>query len=84
MVAERLDVRLDPEHREKLARILEAQGTTVSAVVRAWIDQAYDALQSELRRQAALRLTQMEIEDMPDPQTLKRQLAEAYELGPLP
>ncbi len=84
MVAERLDVRLDREHREKLAKILEAQGITVSTVVRTWIDQAYEALEHERRRQAALRLTQMQIEDVPDPQTLKRQLAEAYELGPLP
>jgi len=84
MVAERLDVRLDGEHRHKLAKILEARSSTVSTVIRTWIDQAYAELEHERRRQAALRLTQMQIEDVPDPQAVKKQLAAAYDLGPLP
>jgi hypothetical protein len=84
MVAERLDVRLDREHREKLAKILEAQGTTVSAVVRAWIDQAYEAVDREERVRAVQTLISMQIEDVPDAETLSRQLDETHAIGPLP
>ena len=84
MVAERLDVRLDREHREKLTRILEAQGTTVSTVVRTWIDQAYQELDREERLRAVQRLTTLAIEDVPDPEVLCRQLDDAYDGGPLP
>ncbi len=84
MVAERLDVRLDGEHRQKLAKILEAQGTTVSTVVRTWIDQAYEALDRAERLRAVQRLTTLGIEDVPDPRILCRQLDETYDSGPLP
>jgi hypothetical protein len=74
MVADRLEVRLDPERRRKLARIAAARGAPISAVVRELIDQAYQAVDRAERLHAARELAQFEIEDVPDPETLNRQL----------
>jgi hypothetical protein len=53
-------------------------------MVRQLIDKAYEESLKARRRRAALELAQFEIEDVPDPETLSRQLAETYEPGGLP
>ena len=81
MTTQRLDIRLDPGRRQKLQELAAEQGTAVSEVVRRLIDGAYAERLRERRRQAARRIGEMEIEDMPDPETLSRQLDATYEAG---
>ncbi len=84
MTTERLDVRLDGERRRKLRQLAAEQGAPVSETVRRLIDRAYEDRLQVRRRQAAQELAQLEIEDVPDPLTLNRQLEGAYEPGGLP
>jgi len=83
VLRERLEVRLDAEHRRKLAEITARRGAPVSVVVRDMIDQAYEEVTREERLRAARELGQMEIEDVPDPDELSRQLDRTYD-SPLP
>ena len=77
----RLDVRLDDERRRRLEELVQERGEPISDVVRCLIDNAYEDIMRERRRQAVERLTRLEIEDPPDPATLARQLEEAHEPG---
>lgn len=83
MAVERLDFRVDSEHRRQLAKVAEIRGASMSATIRALIEQAYDDVLLQERIRAAERLRTYEIEEMPDPDTLSRQLAETYDT-PLP
>lgn len=78
MVAERLEVRLDPERRRKLAEVAAQRGVPVSEAVRQMIDQAYEQTHRAERMRLVEELAQLEVEDMPDPEVLSRQLAERY------
>ncbi len=80
----RLDVRLGDERKQRLDEIAEAQGVPVSEVVRGLIDEAWEAVMGERRKDAARRLIAMEVEDVPDPDILSRQLSERYEHCDLP
>ncbi|HYU18256.1 MAG TPA: antitoxin [Chloroflexota bacterium] len=84
MVAQRLEVRLDPERRRKLAEITAFRGAPVSEVVRELIDRAYAEIDRAVRLRAAEELCAMEIEEVPDPEDLTRQLERKYELADLP
>lgn len=79
MAGERLDVRLDRDRRLKLAEVAAAYGTGASEAVRVMIDQAYEDVLRERRRQAARALGEMAVEDVPEEGELARQLAEAHE-----
>ena len=79
----RLDVRLDDEQRRRLEVVVEARRTPISDVVRGLIDDAYEDAMRERRRAAAKRLAAMEVEDVPDPETLSRELEAAHEPGGL-
>lgn len=83
MLAERLEVRLDPEHRRRLLEIAQCEGRPVSETVRRLIDEAYKEVDRERRMKAALAIGEMQIEDVPDPDELSRQLEETYDLGDL-
>ena len=83
MSIERLEVRLDQDRRRKLRELAEEQGTAVSEMVRRLIDRAYEESLDVRRKRAAQELGQMEIEDVPDPATLNRQLEDAHEPGGL-
>ncbi|HTE83601.1 MAG TPA: hypothetical protein VK821_02625 [Dehalococcoidia bacterium] len=78
MSEERFEVRLDPDHRQKLHKIAEARGATLSYVVREMIDEAFEDVAREERRRAVERITNANVEDMPDPDELSRQLANRY------
>jgi hypothetical protein len=80
---ERLDVRLDPERRRKLLRIAETRGLTVSYTVRELIDQAFEESQREYRQQLVREIAGLEVEDVPDPEELSRQLDSTHDLGDL-
>jgi hypothetical protein len=80
----RLEIRLDEERREKLATIARARGGRISEVVRELIDRAYeDTLQHE-RLRAARNIAALEIEDVPEPDALSRQLSAAHGPADLP
>lgn len=81
MVTDRLEVRLDPDHRRKLSELAAARRAPVSELVREMIDRAYEADLRERRLRAVRELAAMEIEDVPDPETLKRQLDSAHDPG---
>ncbi len=80
MMAERLEVRLDPERRRRLAEVARVRGEGVSEVVRSLIDRAYDEVCRAQRLEAARGLVALEVEDVPDPEELGRQLDATYEL----
>ncbi len=84
MTTDRLDVRLDQERRRKLRELAAEQGAPISETVRRLIDRAYEETLLARRRRAALELAGLEIEDVPDPATLNRQLESTYEPGRLP
>ena len=79
----RLDVRLDAERRRRLEELVEERGAPISEVVRCLIDDAYEGVVQERRRQAVGRLTRLEVEDPPDAATLSRELEAAHEPGGL-
>ena len=83
MTTARLDVRLDQERRRKLRELAEEQGAPVSEMVRRLIDRAYEETLQSRRRRAAHELGQLEIEDVPDVETLSHQLEDAHEPGGL-
>jgi len=79
----RLDVRLDAERRRRLEELAEAREAPISYVVRRLIDDAYEEVLRERRRQAVERLVKLEVEDPPDPATLSRELEAAHDSGGL-
>ena len=78
MVTDRLEVRLDTARRRKLTEVAAARGMPVSATVSAMIDEADEAVTRADRLRAVAELARLDVEDMPDPETLSRQLAETY------
>ncbi len=83
MATERLEVRLDEERRRKLAAVASARRASVSESVREMIDEAYEDVVRERRREAARVIATLEIEDVPDPEELSRQLDDTYALPDL-
>lgn len=79
----RLDVRLDAEQRRRLEELAEAREAPISYVVRRLIDDAYEEVLRERRRQAVERIVKLEVEDPPDPATLSRELEAAHDPGGL-
>jgi predicted DNA-binding protein len=77
----RLEVRLDAEHSRKLDEIVYRSGRPVTAWVKEVIDQTYEALALEERRQAVRRIADAAVEDVPEPEVLARELEKAHEPG---
>ncbi len=77
----RLDVRLDGERRRRLEELASESGAAISEVVRRLIDEAYEDVMRERRRQAVERLTRLNVEEPPDPSAVSRELEEAHEPG---
>jgi hypothetical protein len=74
---ERVEVRLDPETRWKLEELAAARGSSVSELVRSLIEGAHEEEVAGAARLAAVeRIGSMEVEDVPEPAELKRQLSE--------
>ena len=80
---DRLDLRLDAERRRRLEELAEDMGVPISDVVRRLIDDAYEGIMQERRREAVCRLVALEVEDPPDAATLSRELEAAHEPGGL-
>ncbi len=79
----RLDVRLDTERRRRLEELAAAQAKPISEMVRGLIDDAYEDVLRQRRRQAVERLIRLEVEDPPDAATLSRELEATHEPGGL-
>ena len=79
----RLDVRLDTERRRRLEELAAAKAKPISEMVRGLIDDAYEDVLRERRRQAVERLIRLEVEDPPDAATLSRELEATHEPGGL-
>ena len=77
----RLDVRLDTERRRRLEEAAKAK--PISEMVRGLIDDAYEDVLRQRRRQAVERLIRLEVEDPPDAATLSRELEATHEPGGL-
>jgi hypothetical protein len=78
MKYDRIEVRLDEEHVKKLAELKAAYGTSASEAVRRAIDEAWWEQGRNRRLEAVRRMAEANIEDMPDPDELKRQNEEIY------
>lgn len=83
-MASRLEVRLDDERKQRLQELGEAEGVPISEVVRRLIDDAWEEVMRARRIAAVERLIALNVEDVPDPDTLSRELGERYEPGDLP
>ena len=66
-MATRLDVRLDPERRQRLDEMARERGVPISDVIRSLIDDAYEGILRERRRKAVDHLVSLAVEDPPDP-----------------
>ena len=82
-MASRLDVRLDPERRQRLEEMARGRGVPISDVIRSLIDDAYEGILRERRRKAVDHLVSLAVETPPDPQALSRELEGAHEPGGL-
>ncbi len=83
MTTERLDIRLDPERRRKLRDIAERRKVSASRLMRDAIDLLYEAEMRAQRMAAVEAIGRMQIEDLPDPEELSRELDRTYDT-PLP
>ncbi len=78
-MSHRLEIRLNDQYRRKLEAVLAARRAPAAAVLREMIDRMYEDICREERQRAALELGQLAVEDVPDPETLCRQLDRTYE-----
>ena len=79
MSGERYEIRLDPEMRRVIKEIADERYQPVSEVVRQAIKEFCDDALREKRLRIVAELGEMQIEEMPDPETLSRQLDEAHD-----
>ena len=79
----RLGVRLNDEHRQRLDELVQEEGATISDAVRRMIDAAYEDMVRTRRQQAVERLIGLNRENPPDPETVSRELEAAHEPGGL-
>ena len=79
MTTERLAVRIDAEQRRKLNEMAERKQETISEVVRRLIDDAYEDDLRAWRHQLVSEMAALNIEDVPEPDELCRQLNAKYD-----
>ncbi len=84
MRTERVEVRLDPETRGKLEEVAAVRGSSVSELVRALIERSYEEELAKARLEAAERIGAVSVEEVPEVDILKRQLAEAHDDDKMP
>jgi hypothetical protein len=73
-----VEIRLDARAAEALGNLAAEKKATVSEVMREALWRLYDEYRRERRRLAVERLAAMEIEEMPDPEELARQMNKTY------
>jgi hypothetical protein len=82
-MTKRVEMRLDDETYEDLAEFAAERQVTVSAVIREAIELLREKRDYEERKRAVDEIAAMEIEEMPDPDELARQMNSRY-AGDLP
>ena len=80
----RLEVRLDAEQRQRLEEVAAEQDASISEVVRSLIDDAWEGIMLERRRQLVREIASFQGEVPDDPQDLFRELESLYESDGLP
>ena len=80
MVTKRVEVRLDEATAGTLAQLAAERQTTISEVMREAVRLMEEDAKRERRHRAVEELCAMEVEDMPDPEDLSRQLASTYDV----
>ena len=78
MTLERVEVRLDADRKQKLNKIAEIKDESVSELVRQMIDRLYDEAMLEYRLELVRRMSEANVEEMPDPEELSRQMNNRY------
>ncbi len=79
MAADCLKIPLDPERRQKLELLVAVRAVPAAVVVCELIDQAYEADRAE-RLRLVHEMAQLQLEDVPDPDELSRQLDSTYDV----
>lgn len=80
----RVEVRLDEEQRQRLNDLAEERDASLSEVLRALIDDAWEAIMVERRLQLVREIASYEMEVPDDPQDLFRELESRFESDSLP
>ena len=78
-MSKRVEMRLDDETYRDLAEMAAEQQTSVTATVREAIRLLREKRDYEERKRAVDELAAMEIEEMPDPEELARQMDSRYD-----
>ncbi len=84
MKYERIELRVDEEHKRKIAELRERYGTTASDALRRAIDEAHEKMMIQKRLDIVKRMSEANIEDVPDPDELKRQILAGHDKSDLP
>jgi Arc/MetJ-type ribon-helix-helix transcriptional regulator len=79
-VTKRVEFRVDEETAETLSELVARRKTTVSEVLREAVRRMDEQEQRERRRRIVDELAAMEIEEMPEPEELKRQLDSMHDV----
>ena len=82
-MANRLEVRLDPERRSRLEELAREKGAPISEVVRQLIDDAYEEIDRARRRRAVEEMKSMSLPVPEDPQDIRRIIRQSGNIGPL-
>jgi Ribbon-helix-helix protein, copG family len=79
MTVDRLVVRLDTDHRKKLEELSERRQESMSDLVRRMIDAAYEEEMRDWRHQLVREIAALNVENVPEPDELSRQLNSKYD-----
>ena len=80
MVTKRFEMRLDAGFFRQIERVAEAEGESVSEIARRFMGHGYEEWMKWRRKEAVRRISELEIEDVPDPEELNRQLDSTYDI----
>ena len=80
----RVEVRLDEEQRQRLDDLAEERDASLSEVLRALIDDAWEAIMVERRLQLVREIASFHGDVPDDPQDLFRELESRFESDSLP
>lgn len=80
MVTKRLELRLDEEFLRDIERVAREEGKPLSEIARRFMGVGYEDWLKARRKLALQRILEANIEDVPEPDVLKRQLESAYDI----
>jgi hypothetical protein len=83
MVTKRLEMRIEEDRLARLERVAKEEGESISEIARRFMDRGYEDWMKERRKEAVRRMSELQIEDVPDPEELSRQLDATHDLPDL-